>query len=105
MARKQSLSLIETIWREHDAAPFPEGVAGLEVAGICVTSLDTFAAGCIQTYVDSGGRLDQERVAVLASCSRDFAVVVPQMTGEAKAYFARLEKLTSMVLESVERAA
>jgi hypothetical protein len=101
MARKGSLSLIENTWREHYAAAFPKGIAGLEVAGICVTSVDSFAAGCIQSFVESGGSLDETRIAALESCRRDLALVVPLMTGEAREYFARLEKLAQLVLDSV----
>jgi len=105
MAHQEPLPAIESLWRDHCAAGFPAGVAGDEVAGICVTSLDTFAAGCIQSFLASAGSLDAERLAVLASCSRDLATVVPEMNGEAKQYFARLEKLSTMVLDAVGRGA
>jgi hypothetical protein len=105
MARKKNSSAIVNLWREHCAAPFPERLAGQEVAGICVASLDTFAAGCIQTFVSHGGRLGDEKVAVLDCCRRDLSVVVKEMNGEAKEYFARLENLARMVLDAVRDAA
>src|SRR5437016_12517320 len=99
MDDKQCLPLIESLWREHLSAPFPKGAAGLEVAGICVTLLDSFTAGCIQTFLESDGALDRERVGILDSCRRDLTAVVPQLKGYAKEYFARLEILADMVLK------
>jgi len=101
MARKKNLSAIVNLWREHCAVPFPEGVAGQEIAGICVASLDTFAAGCIQSFVDFGGNLDDDKVTVLDSCRRDLSIVVKEMNGEAKEHIGRLEKLARMVLVTV----
>lgn len=103
MAHQEPSPGIEALWRDHCAARFPSGVAGDEIAGVCVASLDTFAAGCIQSFLASAGSLDAERLAVLVSCSRDLATVVPEMNGEAKHCFARLEKLTTMVLDAVDR--
>jgi hypothetical protein len=101
MARTKSFSTIEALWREHAQAPFPGGLAGQEVAGICVTSLDTFTAGCIDTFISRAGSLDLWRAAVLGLCYRDLAVVVPELEGERWQYFGRLEQLARMVLEAV----
>jgi hypothetical protein len=101
MARTKSFSRIEALWLEHVQVPFPEGLAGEEVAGICVTSLDTFTAGCIDTFVSSRGKLDLWRTAVLGLCYRNLAVVVSGLKGERRTYFARLEELAQLVLESV----
>jgi hypothetical protein len=104
MAHKDPTSAIEVLWREHCSARFPDGLAGQEIAGICVALLDTLAAGCIQSFLDSGRKLDDEKLAVLDSCGRDLAAVVPSLTGEARAYFIRLEKLSSMTLDAVRNA-
>jgi hypothetical protein len=101
MTHTESSAAVETLWRDHCAVPFPKGLAGEEIAGICLVSLDTFAAGCIQTFLGYAGKLDDERLAVLDSCSRELAVVVPQLNGEGKDYFSRLEKLMRLVLETV----
>ena len=45
---------IEKSWNEFRDKPFPVAYAGVEVEGICLTSLDTFAAGRIDTFVDRG---------------------------------------------------
>jgi hypothetical protein len=100
MENTHSLSLIDDLSREHFKATFPNGVAGIEVAGICVTLLDSYTAGCIHSFLDSGGALDRKRVDILDSCCRVLAVVMPQLTGKAKEYFARLERLATLVIES-----
>ena len=101
MTRTETLKAIEDQWRSHCAIPFPEGVAGDEVSGICLVSLDTYAAGCIQTYLECAGALDHNRLRVLESCTQDLAIVVPELTGDARDYFSRLEKLARLVLQSV----
>ena len=101
MTRKDNLSRIEARWREHREAAFPDGLAGKEVAGICVTSLDSYTAGCIETFAGRGGKLDLWRTAILGLCYRDLSVVVARLRGDQKHYFARLEELARMVLEAV----
>jgi hypothetical protein len=101
MARKQFSPAIEALWREHSADRFPEGLAGEEVDGICVTSLDTFTAGCLSTFFSRRGSLDLGRTAILGLCYRDLSVVVAGLKGEQRRYFARLEQLARMVLEAV----
>jgi len=105
MARTKSFSTIDGLWREHVQAPFPEGLAGQEVAGICITSLDTFTAGCIDTFISRAGNLDLWRTAVLGLCYRDLAMVVCELEGEDRQYFGRLEQLARMVLEAVQHEA
>jgi hypothetical protein len=92
---------IEKIWRDFEAKPFPEGYAGVEVEGVELASLDTFASGCIDTFVRSKGRLDAGRVSVLKQCDKELGIVVKKLEGEAKDYFEQLHLLTDRVLRSV----
>jgi hypothetical protein len=55
---------IRLMWDEWKQIPFPSEYGGKDVAGICVTSVDTFAAGCIDTFVSRNGRLDKRRITV-----------------------------------------
>jgi hypothetical protein len=91
---------LEEAWSEFQSEPFPEDCAGLEVGGIDLASLDTFAAGCIDAYVTGGGRLDPGRLDVLRRCSEDLGIVVKKLDGGAKAYFVRLRLLADKVLAS-----
>jgi hypothetical protein len=101
MEEKSALSAIEALWKDYSSAAFPKGLAGQEIAGICVTSLDTFAAGCISTFLSKKGKLDLSRTAVLGLCYRDLSLVVAGLDGERREYFAGLEKVARMVLEAV----
>jgi hypothetical protein len=92
------LKEIRAMWDDWKAIPFPEGYSDEDVAGICVTSLDTFAAGCIDTFISSKGRLDSQRSSVLVQCKRDLEIVVKNLDGEAQVYFKNLLLISKRVL-------
>jgi hypothetical protein len=85
-------------WEAWRQLPFPEGLAGEEVNGICLTSLDTFAAGCIDTFLERRGSLDAERIAVLRRCAGELRAVVPALAYEAAVYFGELSAIADLVL-------
>lgn len=89
---------IEEMWDEWKALPFPSEYAGKEVGGVCVTSLDSYAAGCIETFVSRGGSLDAGRVSILEGCERELEAVVKSLDGDARRYFERLLRITEQVL-------
>ena len=101
MARRKALGAVQALWRQHYGAPFPKGLAGKEVSGIDVTSLDSFATGCIDTFLHNGGKLDLGRTALLGLCYRDLSVALTKLAGERRDYFARLETMARLVLEAV----
>ncbi len=92
--------MIEQLWREHQAAPFPEVSRCREVAGQDLIALDYTTAGCVSTFL---GRttLDTWRLSVLGLCYHGLALVVVQLEGDERAYFGRLERLAGLVLEAV----
>ncbi len=94
---------IRSMWDEWKRIPFPSEYGGKDVAGICVTSLDTFAAGCIDTFIFRKGRLDERRITTLEKCRDDLEVVVNQMHGNARLYFDNLLFLSKRVLQLVGR--
>jgi hypothetical protein len=96
---KSSLSVIQNRWREHCAAPFPEEAVLEEICGICLVTLDSFSAGCIDAFLSNSGNLDKARLRVLESCSRDLAFVYPELNGGVREYFSRLQELARMVLQ------
>lgn len=78
---------------------FPEGFAGKDVNDICVTTLDTFAAGCIDTYVGDG-RLDAKRIKVLNSCLEDLDLILPELYEYPKDYFLTLREICVEVVKN-----
>jgi hypothetical protein len=62
---------IKRHWAEFLAQPFPRGYVGegeLAESDVDLAELDTFAAGCIDTFIAKRGKLDAERVIVLERC-------------------------------------
>jgi hypothetical protein len=80
---------IERAWNAHYLRDFPRECAGREVDGVCLTSCDTFLAGCISYFVENG-TLDAERTVIVARVCTDLERVVPRLSGDAQRYFADL---------------
>ena len=98
------MSKIEIIcneWKLFKNTPFPSSNGGEEVKGVCLVSVDTFASGCIDTFVKNHGNLDGERINILIECVSDTNKIVDDLQGEAKSYFITLLKLSELVLEVV----
>jgi hypothetical protein len=93
-------ALINRLWEEHLAAPFPKGLTGVDVNGIDLVLLDSSIAGCVDTYVDSDA-LNLFQTAMLGLSYRDASFVVPILNKEAAAYFFRLERLAELILKGV----
>jgi hypothetical protein len=96
--------MIEDLWNEHYQRVFPKGCGGKEIQGIDLALLDTFTAGCIQTFIYHGQkykyRLDEPRIAILGKCYRQLAIIQPFLTtDESKDYFSRLDKMAGLVLD------
>jgi len=68
-------------WDAFCKRPFPSGYAGEEINGVCVASLDTFAAGCIDTFIGVQS-LDCEKISILRKCRLELGHVLPVLEGE-----------------------
>jgi hypothetical protein len=97
-----AVSEIETMWNEWKAISFPSDYAGEDVEGICLVSLDTYTAGCIDTFVSRKGSLDAERISILRKCKKDLETVTNKLEGDAKFYFERLLQMTQRILKTVK---
>ncbi len=89
-------------WNKFYLRPFPAGYGGTDVNGICVTSTDSYAAGCIDSFI-KGGSLDSKEISILQRCQDDLAVVLPGLEGQAQKYFSELAFLADEVLTQVVR--
>ncbi|MBN1911166.1 MAG: hypothetical protein JW818_15575 [Pirellulales bacterium] len=87
-----SLEKIRRLWAEFRKKPFPEGLAGEDINGVCVTSLDTFAAGCVDTYVCSGS-LDRVKRDVLESSLVELDRILPELEDYPREYFLLLKEI------------
>jgi hypothetical protein len=96
-----NLKQTRTLWNEFKKMPFPDGYAGKDVNGICVTSLDTFAAGCISAYT-SNGNLDRNRIQVLKSCLDDLDLILPELSEHPKKYFLSLKQICVEIIKNTK---
>lgn len=93
------------LWIEHSQTTFPKGFGGREVQGVCVTTIDSYAAGCLHTYMNGEkNELDLERYQILSRCKTDLENIVGSLDGEPQQYFGRLYELCSLVLAEAEIA-
>ena len=92
---------IEKLWLEFRSLPYPESSAE-EVKGICVITLDTFTAGCIDTFISGKGRLDKKRKSILRQSQKELEIVVDNLSGEGKTYFEKLLNLTDKIVPALE---
>lgn len=92
---------IEKSWSEFLKKPFPKDCVGLEIEGIELISLDTFSAGCIDTFINKKGSLNVEQISTLKGCLKELGKVEKHLSGNAKNYFEHLRSLSAQVLKSV----
>src|SRR5438128_610250 len=89
---------IEKLWLEFHNLPFPSELVTEDVKGVCIISLDTFTAGCIDTFISRKGHLDKKRKSTLNECQKELEIVIENLEGQAKTYFEKLSYLVSKIL-------
>ncbi len=90
-------------WEGWMNRPFPDGASDIESGEIDLMSIDTFAAGCIDTFVTSRGRLDEERIKILRGCAKALEAVLHELSGEINIYFAELGDISHLILRYLKR--
>lgn len=97
------LQKIESIWNELRSKPFPEGGYDSFTDERDFVELDTFAAGCISTFISSAGKLDQQRYDILKSCSEELSTGIRKLdAGPLKTYAEQLELVSQLVLDYLD---
>ncbi len=89
---------IEQEWAEYCKLPFPDELVHVEIEGVCLASLDSFAAGCISRYLDDHS-LDVECKTILEDCSSKLRKIVSELQGPANVYILRLQTLVTLIIE------
>ena len=91
---------IKSLWDEHIVAPFPDRCRGEESEGVDLVLLDADIAGCVSTFLASGGTLDAQRQNILRDLEAEAErVVVVLKEVPERNYYVRLAKLAHLVLE------
>ncbi|MER7682155.1 hypothetical protein [Streptomyces sp. NPDC096934] len=87
------------LWQEHVEASFPAGLRGTEPGGIDMVWLDAAVAGCVSTWLSSGGSLDAGRMQILREGVADLDHVVRVITrAEELRYTRRLRELAVLIV-------
>lgn len=100
---RKPMTEIEQLWQESLRYAFPREVNGATINGVDLTEVDSFSAGCISSFIDSKGTLDQNRVNILKSCISDLEKIILTLEGEAKRYFEKRLRLGKLVISAVEK--
>lgn len=100
MHDRRTFNEIEEQWNRWTKIPFPTSASDMEPNGNDLVSLDTFSAGCIDTFVRNRGKLDRDRINVLRSCVDELESSFGELTGDVKTYFAELLDISRKVLTS-----
>lgn len=93
--------MLDKLWTEFDALPFPDRVPREIRDGFDLELLDAEAAGCIQAFLATAV-LDAKQVGILRACHTELRGLLPHLHGEALEYFRRLEHLCALVLNRVD---
>ena len=94
---------IQDLWREHRKSLFPKGYGGIDINGICISSLDTYVSGCISTYVNrNDGMLDLDRMLILRKSKIQLESILKLLEDDALIYFGRLHELTRLIVNEAK---
>jgi len=96
---------IQQLWKEHMSRPFPRGLAGEEIDGVCLVMLETDAAGCITGFL-GGSRapaLDATRLRILSECAASLSRICPQLPDEHRVYFDTLREVSERIVRFCRR--
>ena len=96
-------SEILDVWKQHSSAPFPKGYGNKKINGIDLPFLEAEIGGSIRMYVSSGGQLDSRRIRSLQEHLIELNTIILLMERDELAYFDRLRRLATLVLQEVKK--
>ncbi|MET9262697.1 hypothetical protein [Amycolatopsis sp. NPDC004079] len=94
------LATVTTLFEAHRKAPFPRRWRGTDVAAVDTVMLDENSSGCISTWLQRQGLLDDRRWNILAECEQQLIRVIPELDAYGREYYQRLLDMTVLVLEA-----
>lgn len=100
MDLKDRLAAVTALFEVHVKAPFPSRLRGADVAGFDMVMLDADPTGCISTWLQRQGLLDDWRWNVLAECEQRLVRVIPVLDAYGREYYQRLLDMTVLTLEA-----
>ncbi|WP_435192203.1 hypothetical protein [Streptomyces sp. bgisy126] len=92
------------LYEAHRSAPFPPGLAGAESAGFDLVLVDADIAGCVHTWLDTAGTLDEWRYRILHWRRSQLEQILPALKPtDDPSYWARLSQMTELVARTDPR--
>ncbi|MFI1066974.1 hypothetical protein [Streptomyces spororaveus] len=92
------VAAVSALWEEHRSAPFPPGLAGADRAGFDLVMTDSDIAGCVHTWLDNGGHLDEWNYKILhGRVSRLSRILTALGDSDCPAYWERLFRMGELV--------
>ena len=88
-------------WEEFMRKPFPSNLAGENINGVDLVEVDSYTAGCITTYIETKGTLDQEHKKILKKCLEEIQAVIPLLKNEEQKYFSMLFSIGNTVIKGM----
>ncbi|SDT04551.1 hypothetical protein [Actinoplanes derwentensis] len=95
---------VADLFDEHRRAAFPSRLKYDDVNGVEMVGVDVNVSGCVGTWLENGGRLDDRRWNTLAECEQRLIRVIPALGGEDALYCRRLLAMTVLILENPDDA-
>lgn len=84
-------------WEQLRDRPYPPGVAGRVVAGVCLVQFQPELHDVVAKYV-ARRRMRSATLRVARNCVDTLDEIVPELRGEAAAYFAEYRELLRMAV-------
>lgn len=92
---------LRQLWQQCQELPIPEDCREMKVDGVPVAVLTALVAEIIGAYLRNG-TIERERFDILDECYRKLQTLTAKLSGEPRAYIARLAQLAhSAVLAAV----
>ena len=99
MPTSDAMAELHALLAAHADAEFPAALAGgASVADVSPEMLEADVTALATAFVATGGTLRPDQWWTLRACAADARAVVPQLTGEAWVYFARVFAIAQAVL-------
>ena len=103
---RDDLAALHALLAAHGDADFPSALAGgAPVADVSPILLEADVTALAAAFVQSNGTLRPDQWWTLRECAADARTLVPQLTGEAWVYFARVYAIAQAVLRHAPDAA
>ena len=96
---------LSLLWLEHSQSKFPDGYGGVDVNGICVSSLDSSISGCISSYINHGSKnISAAKLKILQENEPKLEGILIFLEGDSLKYFSRLHEMCSYVISEAKAA-